>query len=147
MYLCEMFCSVLHLRAYLPKCRCEGHNTNSMCVMQVAQVTPKPLKRMLSSRPSSRKATTEDAEDHHLPRRNALSSTSAEGPHPHPQGQPLEHVTAMKRAQTAPFPLSEHDQEAISISQDGMSLNVSPPQLGGSSAAKATGEDKASPIG
>ena len=117
-------------------------------VAQVAQVTPKPLKRMLSSRPSSRKATTEDAEDHHhLPHRNALSSTSAEGPHPHPQGQPLEHVTAMKRAQTAPFPLSEHDQEAVSISQDGMSLNVSPPQLRGSTAAKATGEDKASPIG
>lgn len=114
---------------------------------KVAQVTPKPLKRMLSSRPSSRKATTEDTEDHHLPHRNALSSTSAEGAHPHPQGQPLEHVTAMKRAQTAPFPLSEHDQEAISISQDGMSLHVTPPQLGGSSAARATGEDKASPIG
>ena len=118
-----------------------------MCLGQVAQVTPKPLKRMLSSRSPSRKATTEDKEDDHLPHRNALPSTSAEGAHSPPPGQPLDHVEVMRRAQTAPFPLSEHDQQGVSLSSDGMSLNVSPPQLGGSSAAKATGEDRASPIG
>lgn len=115
-----------------------------VCVWQVAQVTPKPLKRMLSSRPSSRKATTEDKEEDHVPHRNALSSTSAEGAPTPPKSQRAE---VMRRAQTAPFPLSEHDEEGISLSPDGMSLNVAPPQLGGSSAAKATGEDRASPIG
>ena len=114
---------------------------------------------MLSSRPSSRKPTTEDKEEHQLPHRNALSSTSAEGAQSPPR--PLERVEVMRRAQTAPFPLNEHDQddvsipqggvsmsqEGISLSQDGKSLNVSPPHLGGSSAAKATGEDRASPIG
>lgn len=117
-----------------------------VCVWQVAQVTPKPLKRMLSSRPSSRKATTEDKEEDHVPHRNALSSTSAEGA-PTPTPPKSQRAEVMRRAQTAPFPLSEHDEQGISLSPDGMSLNVAPPQLGGSSAAKATGEDRASPIG
>ena len=102
--------------------------------MQVAQVTPKPLKRMLSSRPPSRKET---ADDEHV-RRNALSSTSAEDAQSPPGGH--EPRQGMRRAQTAPYPLSDQDTEGVSI-------NVTPPHLGGSSAAKATGEDHASPIG
>lgn len=102
--------------------------------MQVAQVTPKPLKRMLSSRPPSRKET---ADDEHV-RRNALSSISAEEALSPPEGQ--EPRQGMRRAQTAPFPLSDQDTEGVSVS-------VSPPHLGGASAAKATGEDQASPIG
>ena len=106
-----------------------------MLAVQVAQVTPKPLKRMLSSRPPSRKQTA-DQEEH--VRRNALSSTSAEGVPSPTQGQ--EPLQTMRRAQTAPYPLSDQDTEGISI-------EVSPPHLGGASAAKATGEDEASPIG
>ena len=98
-------------------------------------MTPKPLKRMLSSRPPSRKQTA-DQEEH--VRRNALSSTSAEGAPSPVEGQ-LPQQT-MRRAQTAPFPLSNEDTKEIS-------LEVSPPHLGGASAAKATGEDEASPIG
>ena len=106
-----------------------------MLLVQVAQVTPKPLKRMLSSRPASRKHTA-DQEEH--VRRNALSSTSAEGA-PSPVEGKVPQQT-MRRAQTAPYPLSDQDTEQIS-------LEVSPPHLGGASAAKATGEDEASPIG
>ena len=117
----------------------------SIWLLQVAQVTPKPLKRMLSSRPGSRKGTTEDREEHHL-HRNALSSTSAEGA-PSPPQKPA-HVEVMRRAQTAPFPLvADPGEDGISLGEGGMSLNVSPPQLGGESAARPTGEDKASPIG
>lgn len=104
-------------------------------VLQVAQVTPKPLKRMLSSRPASRKHTT-DQEEH--VRRAALSSTSAQGPPSPPDGQ--EPMQTMKRAQTAPMPLSDQDTEPVGI-------QVSPPHMGGSSASKATGEDGTSPIG
>lgn len=103
-------------------------------VVQVAQVTPKPLKRMLSSRPS-RKHTT-DQEEH--VRRAALSSTSAEGPPSPADGQ--EPLQPMRRSQTAPHPMSDQDTAQVR-------LKVSPPHLGGSSAAKATGEDEASPIG
>ena len=108
-----------------------------MLVVQVAQVTPKPLKRMLSSRPPSRKQSTGQEEHVHV-QRNALSSTSEEGAPSPLEGQvPLQ---TMQRAQTAPYPLSDQDTEQIS-------LEVSPPHLGGASAAKATGEDEASPIG
>lgn len=101
--------------------------------VQVAQVTPKPLKRMLSSRPPSRKQSA--GQEEHV-QRNALSSTSEEGAPSPPEGQ----VQTMRRAQTAPYPLSDQDTEQTI-------LEVSPPHLGGASAAKATGEDEASPIG
>lgn len=104
-------------------------------LVQVAQVTPKPLKRMLSSRPPSRKQTA-DQEEH--VRRNALSSTSAEGAPAPVEGKVPQQT--MRRAQTAPYPLSDLDTEQIG-------LDVRPPHLGGASAAKATGEDEASPIG
>lgn len=107
----------------------------AVLVVQVAQVTPKPLKRMLSSRPPSRKQSA--GQEEHV-QRNALSSTSEEGAPSPLEGQvPLQ---TMRRAQTAPYPLSDQDTEQIR-------LEVSPPHLGGASAAKATGEDEASPIG
>lgn len=102
-----------------------------MLVVQVAQVTPKPLKRMLSSRPPSRKQSA--GQEEHV-QRNALSSTSEEG-----APSPVDGQQTMRRAQTAPYPLSDQDTERIS-------LEIGPPHLGGAS-AKATGEDEASPIG
>lgn len=89
----------------------------------------------MSSKPASRKHTT-DQEEH--VRRAALSSTSAEGPPSPPDGQ--DPMQTMRRAQTAPQPLSDQDTEQVRI-------EVSPPHMGGSSAATATGEDEASPIG
>ena len=70
--------------------------------------------------------------------RNPLSSTSAEGAQSPPEGH--EDQQTMRRAQTAPFPLSDQDRGDVSI-------HVSPPHLGGASAAQATGGDEASPIG
>lgn len=112
--------------------------------MQVAQVTPAPLKRILSSRPSSRKHTTDD--EHDLQQRNGLSSTSAGGART-PPNQPPEHAEPMRRAQTAPFPLSELGQGDLQLQQEGLTVSVPPPSLGAQSSAEATGQDKHSPIG
>ena len=113
---------------------------------QVAQVTPAPLKRMLSSRPPSRKNTTDD--ENQLHRRNALSSTSAEGTHTPPNQLP-EHAEVMRRAQTAPFPLSDlqDDVEKQQNTNGELTVSMPPPCLGAHSSAEATGEDKHSPIG
>lgn len=113
---------------------------------KVAQVTPAPLKRMLSSRPPSRKNTTDD--ENQLHRRNALSSTSAEGTHTPPNQLP-EHAEVMRRAQTAPFPLSDlqDDVEKQQNVKGELTVSVPPPSLGAHSSAEATGEDKHSPIG
>ena len=115
-----------------------------MSLVQVAQVTPAPLKRMLSSRPSSRKNTTED--EHDVQHRNALSSTSAEGART-PPNQQSEHAEPMRRAQTAPGPLPENGQGDLEMQTDGLPISVPPPSLGAHSSAEAIGEDKHSPIG